>query len=95
MSGTEFLVEDGVCKLKDCSAFVGSVATADVCVQTLVNDCGFSIPVAVKMMTEVPARILGLNKGILQQEKDADLIVFDENLNVIKVFVAGELVHWR
>ena len=63
MSGTEFIVEDGVCKLKDRTAFAGSVATADRLIQTLVDDCGYSIPMAVKMLTEVPAKILNVNKG--------------------------------
>lgn len=90
MSGTEFIVEDGVCKLKDRSAFAGSVATADKLVQTLVNECGYSIPTAVKMLTEVPAKILNVNKGVLANGKDADIIVFDEKINVTHVFIAGE-----
>lgn len=89
MSGTEFIVEDGVCKLKDRSAFAGSVATADVLIRTLVNECGFSIPTAVKMLTEVPAEILGVNKGALAAGKDADIIVFDDEICVTDLFVGG------
>lgn len=89
MSGTEFIVEDGVCKLKDRSAFAGSVATADTLIRTLVNDCGFLIPTAVKMLTEVPAKILGVNKGAIATGKDGDIIVFDEKINVTDVFVGG------
>lgn len=92
MSGTEFIVEDGVCKLKDRSAFAGSVATADVLITTLVNECGFSIPTAVKMLTETPAKILGINKGILAKGRDADLIVFDDEIFVSDVFVNGKKV---
>lgn len=89
MSGTAFIVEDEVCKLKDCSAFAGSVATADMLIRTLTHLCGFDIPTAVKMMTETPANILGVNKGILSVGKDADLTVFDENITVTDVFVNG------
>ena len=89
MSGTEFIVEDGVCKLKDRSAFAGSVATADTLIRTVVNECGFSVPTAVKMMTEVPAKILGVNKGVLEAGKDADIIVFDEKIRVTDVFVGA------
>ncbi len=89
MSGTEFIVEDGVCKLKDRSAFAGSVATADVLIKTLVKECGYSIPTATKMLTEVPAKILKLNKGILEKGHDADFVVFDENMKVTNVFVGG------
>ena len=92
MSGTEFIVEDGVCKLKDRSAFAGSVATADRLIQTLVNECGFEIPVAVKMLTEVPAKILNVNKGVLAKGKDADIVVFDENIKIDDVFVGGNKI---
>lgn len=92
MSGTAFIVEDGVCKLGDRSAFAGSVATADMLVRTLTKACGFSMPTAVQMLTETPARILGLSKGVLQKEKDADIIVFDEDIRIQHVFVGGNEV---
>ena len=90
MSGTEFIVEDGVCKLKDRSAFAGSIAMADCLIKTLVKDCGYSIPAAVKMLTEVPAEILKIRKGKLSQNYDADIIVFDEGIQISDVFVSGE-----
>lgn len=92
MSGTEFVVEDGVCKLKDRTAFAGSVATADKLIQTLVNDCEYSIPTAVKMLTEIPAKILKINKGVLAKGKDADIVVFDEKINITDVFVGGRRI---
>ncbi len=92
MSGTEFIVEDGVCKLKDKSAFAGSVATADKLIKTLVNECNFAVPTAVKMLTEIPAKILNVNKGKLEKGYDADLVVFDEQINVVEVFVGGEKI---
>lgn len=92
MSGTQFIVEDGVCKLKDRSAFAGSVATADVLIKTLVKDCGFDIPTAVKMLTCTPATILKCNGGELKQGKDADLVVFDDDIFVFNVFVGGKRV---
>ena len=92
MSGTEFIVEDGVCKLKDRSAFAGSVATADRLIQTLVNDCEYSIPTAVKMLTEIPAKILKINKGVLAKGKDADIVIFDKKINITDVFVGGRRI---
>ena len=92
MSGTEFIVEDRVCKLKDRSAFAGSVATADTLIRTLVNDCGFALPTAVKMLTEVPAKILSVKKGKIEKGYDADIIVFDDDVQVGDVFVGGVLI---
>ena len=92
MSGTLFIVEDGVCKLRDRSAFAGSVATADRLVEVMVKECGYSIEDAVKMLSEVPAKIMRLNKGKLQGGFDADVAVLGEDLCVEGVFVAGKRV---
>ena len=92
MSGTAFIVEDGVCKLRDRSAFAGSVATADRLVRVMTTECGFSVPDAVRMITETPARILGLNCGKIEAGCDADFVVFDDGITVTDVFVAGRKV---
>jgi N-acetylglucosamine-6-phosphate deacetylase len=91
MSGTDFIVEDGVCKLSDRSAFAGSVATADRLIKTMLL-AGFDIPTAVKMLTETPANILGLNKGTLDRGRDADVVVFDSDISVSDIFVLGKKV---
>ena len=88
--GNEFLVEDGVCKLCDRSAFAGSIATADMLLRVMCDACGFPLPTAVRMMSEVPAKILGLSKGGIKEGLDADIIVFDDQIAVSDVFVGGE-----
>ena len=90
MSGTPFIVEDGVCKLKDRSAFAGSVATADRLVRVLVEDCGVSVEDAVHMITEVPARILGIRRGKIAAGFEADFVVFDKKITVREVFADGK-----
>lgn len=85
-----YVVEDGVCKLFDRSAFAGSIATTDRLVRVAVKECGISVPDAVYMLTETPARVLGVNKGRLAEGFDADLVVFDDDINVSAVFVGGE-----
>lgn len=89
LTGTPFIVEDGVCKLLDRSAFAASCATANDLIRTLKNGCKISIPTAVKMLTETPAKLFKLNKGSLKKGYDADVIVFDEDINVSSVFVNG------
>lgn len=93
MSGTEFIVEDGVCKLTDRSAFAGSVACADRLIRVMVKDCGYDVATAVKMLTATPAKILNVNKGLLSVGKDADIVVFDDDINVEAVFLAGEKIN--
>ena len=92
MGATEYIIEDGVCKLKDRSAFAGSIATADRLIRVLINDVDVSITDAVKMLTYVPAEIMNLNKGELSKGKDADIIIFDDDINIESVFVMGNKV---
>ena len=92
MVDTEYIIEDGVCKLMDRSAFAGSIATADLLVRTVTAEAGIPLTEAVKMMTKVPAKIMHLNKGELSEGMDADIIAFDENINVKKAFVCGREV---
>lgn len=92
MSGTAFIVEDGVCKLRNRSAFAGSIATGNRLIRVMTSECGYPVPVAVKMFTENPAALLGVKKGRIAKNYDADLIVFDEEINVENVFVDGKAV---
>ncbi len=87
MSGVPFIVEEGVCRLADRSAFAGSIATSERLVRVLTREVGLSISDAVKSLTENPAKLLGLNKGVIAPGYDADIIVFDDDINVENVFV--------
>ena len=43
------------------------------------------------LMTENPARIMGLkSKGTLETGKDADIIIFDDDINIKNVILSGE-----
>ncbi|TYP53239.1 N-acetylglucosamine-6-phosphate deacetylase [Thermosediminibacter litoriperuensis] len=90
-SGQQVIVEEGVAKLPDRSAFAGSVATADRLVKTMVEIASVPLIDAVKMMTSTPARIIGVadRKGVLAPGKDADIVIFDESINVKTVITKG------
>lgn len=91
MNGVEYVLEDGVCKLRDRTAFAGSIATAPVLLKTAL-EVGVSLTDAVNMMSRNPARLLGLNKGQLVSGYDADITVLSDDLTVKAVFVGGEQV---
>ena len=96
MQDTEFIIEDGVCKLMDRSAFAGSIATADRLLWVAVKEAGLPLLDAVKMMSATPAKIMHLpTKGAIAPDMDADLTVFDEDICVRAVFVGGNLVPLR
>ena len=89
MSGVAYIVEDGIAKLSDRSAFAGSVATADVLLRVLVNECGFSISEASTMLSATPARLFGLNKGKIEVGLDSDIVVLDKDLEVQQIFIGS------
>ena len=88
------IIEDGVCKLADRSALAGSVATMDRLIRTMVQKAEIPLADAVRMASETPALIMGVSdrKGSLQKDKDADILVMDEELNVRAVWAMGKLV---
>ncbi len=93
MQSTEFVIEDGVCKLMDRTAFAGSIATADRLVRVAIKDAGIPLLDAIRMITLTPARIMRLSaKGALAPGYDADIVVFDDDVNVKSVFARGEKV---
>ena len=80
-----FVIEDGVAKLLDRSAFAGSIATSDILLKTAVKS-GCTIADAVKMMTATPAKVMGLTtKGKIAAGYDACFTVFDENLDIVDI----------
>ena len=93
--GLEVLVEDGVAKLMDRSAFAGSVATADRLVRTMVKQADVPLAEAIQMITATPARILGVSdkKGTILPGKDADLVIFDNDINIATTIINGEIIY--
>ena len=93
IGGVPCIIEDGVAKLLDRSAFAGSIATADRLVRTCVK-AGIPLAESVKMMTQTPAKTMGLtNKGLLEEGYDADIVIFDEDINMQTVILQGETVY--
>ncbi|MHB1393185.1 MAG: N-acetylglucosamine-6-phosphate deacetylase [Clostridia bacterium] len=94
-NGQKVIIEDGVAKLLDRSAFAGSVATTDRLVRTVVRQADIPLLDAVKMMTITPAEIIGVNKekGSLTKGKDADILIFDADINVKMTVIMGKVVY--
>ena len=93
-NGIKVIVEDDVAKLPDRTSFAGSVATADRLVRNMVFMAGVPLMDAIKMITSTPARIMNVSakKGTLEKGKDADIVLFDEKINVGMVIVKGQVV---
>ena len=87
-------IEDGVCKPPARNCFLGSVATGDRLVRTVYKQAGVPLWAAVRMATKTPARHCGYAgiKGEITVGADADLVVFDDDINVSSVYLMGKQV---
>ncbi|MEO6960382.1 MAG: N-acetylglucosamine-6-phosphate deacetylase [Puia sp.] len=95
-NGLKVIVEDGVAKLPDRSSFAGSVATTDRLVRTMRQLTGLSLGDCVRMMTQVPARIMHMDqKGSLMPGKDGDVVIFDEDINIQTTIVNGTIIYQK
>ncbi len=94
-NGLPVIIEEGVAKLLDRSAFAGSVATADRLVRTAAG-AGIPLADAVYMMTAAPARIVGLSdRGTLTPGARADFTLFDDDVRVTATVVLGRVIFQR
>lgn len=93
--GLEVLVENGVAKLPDRTAFAGSIATTDKLVRNMISLAEISLSDAVRMMTSTPASILKIQdkKGTVEKGKDADLLIFDEQIEIYTTIINGKVVY--
>ena len=89
---SRIVIDNGVCKLADHSALVGSIATSDQLIRTMVEKAKLPLEDAIRMASETPARLMGVydRVGSLQKGKDADVLIIDRKLNVRQVWCKGQ-----
>lgn len=92
--GQKVVIDGGVAMLADHSSFAGSVCTTDRCVRTAYKLAGIPIEDSVRMITANPAKVIGIEKkkGILAPGMDADICIFDEEVNIMVVIVQGKVM---
>lgn len=93
--GQKVRVDGTTAKLDD-GTLAGSVVTLDQMVRNLVRWTGATTVEALRMASEVPARLLGLTDfGRIVPGAVADLVMFDSDLQVQATIVDGEVVYQR
>lgn len=94
-NGVEVIVEDGVAKMPDRSSFAGSVATFDRLVRTMLTLAEVPLLDTITMASLTPARIMKVQdrKGSIEIGKDADLILFDQDVNIQMTMVEGRIIY--
>ncbi len=92
IGGVPCMVEDGVAKLLDRSAFAGSVSTTDRLLKVCIKDAKIPVLDAIKMLTATPAKVLNIKAGNLIAGYRPDFVILDDDIAVHSVFVDGKPV---
>ena len=92
--GQEALVQDDIAIMPDRTGYASSVIRTKDLVKTLTNLVGLSLTDAVKMVSIVPAKIVGVDDrmGSIEKGKDANIAIADDNLEVFMTMVDGNIV---
>jgi N-acetylglucosamine-6-phosphate deacetylase len=91
----EVVIQDGVAMAADMSCFHGSITPLGWMVYNLIKLVELPLLDAVRLATRNPAKILHVDdrKGRLAAGMDADVAIFDEQINVAMTIVGGEIVY--
>lgn len=90
LGGQDVFLKDGAARLEN-GALAGSVLTIDKAIENVYKNCNIPLYEAVKMATYNPAKHCKVEdkKGLIKEGYDADLVLFDDNISVKKVFING------
>ena len=86
LGGQKVFVKGSEARLSD-GTLAGSTLTLNRAIYNMVHMVGVSLPDAVQMATLNPARAIGIDnkKGSIEIGKEADLVIFDDQLNILNV----------
>jgi N-acetylglucosamine-6-phosphate deacetylase len=93
-NGVSVVLRDGVLWVLGEERLAGSIATSNRLVYNMHHAIGVPLHQAVQMAAATPAAIVGFgaHKGRIEPGFDADLILFDEQVETKLVMVGGEVV---
>lgn len=87
----EYVVDGGVGMTLDRTAFAGSTTLVSAMIPVAMSALGIGLPEAIAMVTSIPAKAAGLDDvGRIAPGAKADLVLFDTDLKVSGVALAGE-----
>lgn len=91
----EVVVKNGDATLAENGVRAGSTLTQIRALQNVLTFTGCSLEEAIPIFTENPAKLIGVfdKKGSIENGKDADLVILDDDLKIDKVFLRGNLFH--
>lgn len=92
LGGQEVHVKDGAARLVN-GALAGSILTLDKAIKNVRDNTDYALYEIVKMVTYNAAKHCKAEhrKGLIKEGYDADLVMFDENINIKKVILRGKV----
>ena len=92
-NGVEYESKEGAARYKD-GTLIGTALGLSELLKRLISFTGCGLDVAVKTVTENPAKVLGLadRKASIAVGKDADLVLLNDDLSVQATIVGGRIV---
>ncbi|MDR3490929.1 MAG: N-acetylglucosamine-6-phosphate deacetylase [Gammaproteobacteria bacterium] len=96
LGGQAVHVKQGQAQLAD-GTLAGSVLSMTTAIKNMMKFTGCELIDTIKMTSENPARALNVfsQKGSIVINKDADIVVLDDDLNVVMTVVQGKVVYQR
>ena len=93
LGGLPVTVKSGICRLAS-GTLAGSTLTMNMAVKNIVDFLGIPLSDALKMASTNAAKMIGFadSKGSLEEGKDADIVILDEDFNVKKTIVKGRII---
>lgn len=93
LGGQAVIVKDGAARLES-GSLAGSVSSLNSMVRNFYKNTNLKLNEAVHLASLNPARSIGIDeyKGSLDIGKDADIAIFDENLNCKMTISSGEII---
>ena len=93
LGGQEVIVKKGSARLKD-GRLAGSILTMDIALKNIIETTDLNLSQAANMLSLNPAKLLGLEdrKGSISIGKDADLVVIDDEFQVKKAIISGNII---
>ena len=93
-NGTKSIVKNGVATTPDNTGYASSTIQMNQAIRVMRDLADVPLVEAIKMASLVPARIIGVDDqlGSLEVGKIADLVLFNQTIDVHKVIINGKLI---
>ena len=95
LGGQKVIVNNGAARLEN-GGLAGSTLNLKNAVYNMVTMLNIPIQDAITMASLSPAKAIGVDnfKGSIEIGKDADMLLFDDNINISAVFINGNSVNF-